>query len=318
MGVAKKLRVVFAGTPDFAKQCLASLVDGPFEIVWVYARPDARTGRGQKYLPPPVKVYAQEKNIPCYQPAKLQSAQAKDLKEAQIDVMVVAAYGQIIPESVLSAPKYGCINVHASLLPRWRGAAPIQRAILAGDKTHGITIMQMDAGMDTGPILCKVTADIKPELTAGMLTHALADLGAKTLPDVLLNLSDYPPVAQPKNGVSYAPKIAKQEALLVWTDAAWSVYRQTLAFNPWPMAFTYYNGVRVRIITASVFTKSFVRTGPVSPGMIVMMCPEGLVVACGDGFLCISQLQFAGKKVQAVAHPQGQQDFVEGSSFQSN
>lgn len=289
---SKALRVVFAGTPDFALPSLQVLHGSNVELLWVYTTPDAVAGRGQRLRPSSVKRYALEHDIPCFQPSRLGSEEAKALQEAAVDVLVVVAYGKIVPQGVLDAPRYGGINVHGSVLPRWRGAAPIQRAILAGDESFGVSIMQMDAGLDTGPVY-KVATLSGARDSAGVLSEKLAQLGADTLLEVLGGLDAYQPVVQPATGSSYAAKIQKQEALLDWSLSAQQLSRCVRAYNPWPMAFFFVGDDRVRVLSAYL-VHDHKHSNQV--GSIVAITEGGVDVACGVGVLRLELLQLSGKK----------------------
>ncbi|WP_081136608.1 methionyl-tRNA formyltransferase, partial [Halomonas sp. BC2] len=249
------LRVVFAGTPDFAASSLAALLDSEHEVVAVYTQPDRPAGRGRKLTPSPVKQLAQAQALPVYQPISLKDAEAQaELAALNADVMVVVAYGLLLPQAVLDTPRLGCINVHASLLPRWRGAAPIQRAIEAGDSASGVTIMQMDAGLDTGAMLHEVRTPITPRTTGGDLHDRLAIQGANALIHVLDNLDNgsLQATAQPDEGVTYAAKLSKAEAELDFSQPAEQLARKIRAFNPWPVAWCALGNDRLRLLMASV------------------------------------------------------------------
>ena len=244
------MRIVFAGTPEFAVPCLRAAANKA-EVVAVYTQPDRPAGRGRGLAPSPVKLEAVLRGIPVHQPEHFRSAAAKaELRALAPDLMVVVAYGLILPQSVLDIPAHGCWNVHASMLPRWRGAAPIQRAIEAGDARTGVCLMQMEKGLDTGPVLLAQALDIGPDETGGRLHDRLADLGAQVLSDALGLLRatiQLPPHPQPDAGVTYAHKIDKAEARLDWSQPARVLANKVRAFNPWPMAETLLGGERVRI-----------------------------------------------------------------------
>ncbi len=249
------LRVVFAGTPDFAASSLAAVLDSEHEVVAVYTQPDRPAGRGRKLTPSPVKQLAQGHGLPVYQPASLKDADAQaELAALNADVMVVVAYGLLLPQAVLDTPRLGCINVHASLLPRWRGAAPIQRAIEAGDSASGVTIMQMDAGLDTGAMLYEVRTPITSRTTGGDLHDRLAIQGANALVNVLdqLDSDSLEATPQPEEGVTYAAKLSKAEAELDFTQSAEQLARKIRAFNPWPVAWCTLGNDRLRLLMASV------------------------------------------------------------------
>ncbi|MEK9712613.1 MAG: methionyl-tRNA formyltransferase [Thalassolituus sp.] len=294
------LRIIFAGTPDFAAVHLKALVDSDHEVVAVYSQPDRPAGRGKKLQPSPVKQVALEHDIPVYQPLNFKDeADVDTLKSLNADVMVVVAYGLLLPKNVLDAPKYGCLNVHASLLPRWRGAAPIQRCIEAGDMVTGITIMQMDVGLDTGDMLSKVTTGISLDDTGGSLHDRLASMGPdallKTLADV--EAGTLAPEAQNDALANYAHKLTKQEALVDWQQDAEVLARRIRAFNPFPMAYTLLGDERIRVHAADALEKATQLT----PGTIANVTSDGIEVACNEGVLRLTRIQLAGKKPMSVA-----------------
>jgi len=294
------LRIIFAGTPDFAAVHLKALVDSDHEVVAVYSQPDRPAGRGKKLQPSPVKQVALEHDIPVYQPLNFKDeADVDTLKSLNADVMVVVAYGLLLPKNVLDAPRYGCLNVHASLLPRWRGAAPIQRCIEAGDMVTGITIMQMDVGLDTGDMLNKVTTGINLDDTGGSLHDRLASMGPdallKTLADV--EAGTLAPEAQNDALANYAHKLTKQEALLDWQQDAEALARRIRAFNPFPMAYTLLGDERIRVHAADALEKATQLT----PGTIANVTSDGIEVACNEGVLRLTRIQLAGKKPMSVA-----------------
>ncbi|MGQ9424829.1 methionyl-tRNA formyltransferase [Gilvimarinus sp. F26214L] len=295
------MRVVFAGTPDFAAEYLAALLDTEHEVVAVYTQPDRPAGRGKKLSPSPVKALALDHGVPVYQPATLRDAAAqRELGELSPDVMVVVAYGLILPQAVLDLPRYGCLNVHASLLPRWRGAAPIQRAIEAGDRETGITIMQMDAGLDTGAMLAVARCPIEENDTAGSLFQKLAALGRDPLLSVLRALPDgtLVPTAQDDSLATYAKKIDKTEAAVDWRDDAALIDRKVRAFNPFPAAHTQLGGQRVKIYGGHPVDRAAAaeKVEGVEPGTILRADACGIEVQCGDGAFCIEHLQLPGKR----------------------
>lgn len=289
-----KLRVVFAGTPDFSVPCLEACRASGAEVVAVYTQPDRPAGRGRKLTPSPVKQAALDAGIPVEQPEALKSEAARATLAAYApDLMVVVAYGLILPRKVLSIPRLGCWNVHASLLPRWRGAAPIQRAILAGDAESGVDLMQMDAGLDTGPVLLERRTPISPEDTGGTLHDRLAALGADVLADGLARVmagESLLPRPQPEDGVTYAHKLDKAEARLDFTRPAIELERQVRAFDPWPVAEGDVNGETLRIWAARAID------GHGAPGSVLGMSREGIDIACGEGALRVTALQRAGGK----------------------
>ncbi len=293
------LRVAFAGTPPFAVPALQALLHSRHQVVGVLTQPDRPRGRGRTLTPGPVKQVAMAAGLPLAQPPSLRDAAGQAVVAAlAADVLVVVAYGQILPREVLCLPRLGCINIHASLLPRWRGAAPIQRALLAGDTSTGVTIMQMDEGLDTGPMLAVRRVPIGERDTSASLHDTLAVLGAQALLDVLEGLAagSLEPVPQPQFGVSHAAKISKAEALINWSDPAAAISRQVRAFNPWPVAETVFAGEPLRIHDAYAAPAATAGT----PGAWLGLEAEALRVACGTGELRITQLQRAGRKVVAA------------------
>jgi methionyl-tRNA formyltransferase len=292
------LRLIFAGTPDFAAEALHALIQSPHEIVAVYTQPDRPAGRGQKLTPSPVKQLALQHQLTVLQPVSLKTAEATaQLRALDADVMVVAAYGLILPPEVLEIPRYGCLNIHASLLPRWRGAAPIQRAILAGDSETGITIMQMDKGLDTGAMLLKLTCPITGEDTAASLHDRLASLGAEAIITALDQLPTLTATPQDDREATYAAKLTKQEAVIDWHRPAEELDRLIRAFNPWPVAQTSVNGQTLRIWSAQPLAGK----ANVSPGTVIGRDKQGIDVACGEGVLRLTWLQPAGSKPMDVA-----------------
>ncbi len=294
------LRILFAGTPEFAALHLQALINSEHEVIGVYTQPDRPAGRGKKLQPSPVKQVALDNGLPVYQPLNFKdAADVEQLKSLNADVMVVVAYGLILPQSVLDAPKYGCLNVHASLLPRWRGAAPIQRCIEAGDKLTGITIMQMDKGLDTGAMLSKVTTGILSDDTGGSLHDRLAELGPPALLATLAQVEagTLQPEQQNDALANYAHKLLKEEALIDWQQPADEIALRVRAFNPFPMAYTLLGDERIRVLMAEALEQ----TTALLPGTIIRAGAEGLDVACGDGVLRIPQVQLPGKKAMRVA-----------------
>ena len=293
-------RIAFAGTPDFAVPTLRTLLASEHELVGVWTQPDRPAGRGRQPRPSPVKAVAGAAGIPVHQPERLTSeTERAPLVAAEPDVLVVVAYGLLLPRAVLALPRQGCVNVHASLLPRWRGAAPIQRAVLAGDSETGVCLMRMDPGMDTGPVYaCRRTA-IGADDTAGTLHDRLADTGAALLADNLEGLvhGELEPTPQPEEGVTHAAKITKAEARLDWTQPAHALARQVAALNPWPVAEADWAGQRLRVWRAHPLAPGTTT----EPGTVIAAGPEGLDVACGEGCLRITELQAPGGRPQAVA-----------------
>jgi methionyl-tRNA formyltransferase len=291
------LRLVFAGTPEFAARHLSALLDSHHEILAVYTQPDRPAGRGKKLTASPVKELALSSEVSVYQPHSLRDPVPQaELADLHADVLVVVAYGLILPQAVLDSPRLGCINVHASLLPRWRGAAPVQRAIEAGDSHSGITIMQMDAGLDTGPMLAQVETTITESTTAGTLHDQLAELGPPLLLEVLADLPGYLAGAQTQteDAVTYAHKLDKAEASIDWSQDAWVIRRRILAFNPFPVCWTSLDGARLKIWDAQA------GEGSGRAGEIISASAAGLTVACGTGSICLTRLQLPGGKALAT------------------
>ncbi len=289
--MAAPLDLVFMGTPEFAVTILAGLVAAGHRIRAVYTQPPRPAGRGHRMQPSPVQALAEREGIAVYCPTSLRNPEAQaEFASIPADAAVVAAYGLILPAPVLAAPRLGCLNVHASLLPRWRGAAPIQRALLAGDRETGITIMQMDAGLDTGPILLQERIAIGPEATAGALGERLAELGARLILMALDGVAGGTLAAwpQPAEGVSYAAKLRREEAWLDWRQPAAVLERQVRAFDPWPGAFFAARGERLRVLAAEVDTQA----ASAAPGTIL---DARLSVACGEGALRLLRLQRPGR-----------------------
>ncbi len=289
------MRIVFAGTPEFAAPCLRAACSKA-EVVAVYTQPDRPAGRGRGLTASPVKLEAVQRGIPVYQPENFRSAESKrTLRALQPDLMVVVAYGLLLPQSVLDIPEHGCWNVHASLLPRWRGAAPIQRAIEAGDTESGVCLMQMEKGLDTGPVLLAQSLAIGPEETGGALHDRLSELGARVLGDALGLLRatiHLPPHPQSAEGVTYAHKLDKAEARLDWAQPAQRLANKVRAFNPWPVAEAQLAGERVRIHAARALDEAHAA----APGSVLRAGREGVDVACGSGALRLLTLQRDGGK----------------------
>lgn len=293
------MRLVFAGTPDFAATALKALLETDHEVVGVYSQPDRPSGRGRKLTPSPVKQVALDAGIPVFQPQTLKTPEAREqLTALNADVMVVAAYGLILPRAILDIPRHGCLNIHASLLPRWRGAAPIQRAIAAGDRQTGITIMQMDAGLDTGDMLLKLTTPITESDTGGSLHDRLADLGGDAIIDALAGIIEgtLRPTPQDDAQACYASKLSKEEGQIDWTEDATAINRKIRAFNPWPGTYTDAGDLRIRLHESEVIDITSDR----HPGTVVARSREGIDIACGLDVLRITRLQLPGSRAQSV------------------
>ncbi|RYC36896.1 methionyl-tRNA formyltransferase [Pectobacterium zantedeschiae] len=297
--MSDSLRIIFAGTPDFAARHLDALLSSGHEVVGVFTQPDRPAGRGNKLTPSPVKVLAEQHDIPVFQPKSLRPAENQAMVETlNADVMVVVAYGLILPQPVLSMPRLGCINVHGSLLPLWRGAAPIQRALWAGDSETGVTIMQMDVGLDTGAMLHKISCPILPQDTSATLYDKLAELGPRGLLETLVQLADNSAVAEAQNDAlaTYAEKLSKEEARLNWQLSAEQLERCIRAFNPWPVSYFIVDEQPVKVWKAEVITKAHSS----QPGTVIQADKLGIQVATADGILNIQELQPAGKKVMTA------------------
>ncbi|MGE8392507.1 methionyl-tRNA formyltransferase [Pseudomonas sp. BIGb0427] len=287
------MRIVFAGTPEFAAEHLKALIASPYEVVAVYTQPDRPAGRGQKLMPSAVKQLAVDNAIAVLQPATLRNAEAQaELAALKPDLMVVVAYGLILPQAVLDIPRLGCINSHASLLPRWRGAAPIQRAVEAGDSESGVTVMRMEAGLDTGPMLLKVSTPISANDTGGSLHDRLAEMGPPAVLEAVAGLAagTLQGEVQDDSLATYAHKLNKDEARLDWSRPAVELERLIRAFNPWPICHSTLNGEALKVLGANL------STGSGNPGEILSASKDGLIVACGEQALCLTRLQLPGGK----------------------
>ena len=298
----KPLKIIFAGTPDFSVAPLKALIDSEHEVIAVYTQPDRPAGRGRKLNPSPVKACALEHGISVFQPVKLKSVEdQRPLIDLKADLMVVVAYGIILPEIILNAPRLGCINIHASLLPRWRGAAPIQRAILAGDTESGITIMQMDAGLDTGDMLLKIKCDIEAGDTGSILHDRLAIMGADALMQALPGLANetLKGEKQDESLTSYAKKLQKAEALIDWNKSAKELQRQVNAFNAWPVAQTPIE-VKGKTQMLRIWRAQAIVGSGDQVGKVINCNKQGIDVVTGDGLLRLSEIQMPGKKPMDV------------------
>ena len=294
------LSIVFAGTPEFSVPALEALAASAHRVVAVYTQPDRPAGRGQQLAMSAVKQCALRHSLPVEQPPTLRDPEAVErLAALRPDVRVVVAYGLILPANVLAIPRLGCVNIHASLLPRWRGAAPIHRALLAGDEVTGVTIMQMDAGLDTGPMLIERVTPIESTDTSGTLHDRLAQMGADALREALEGISNgtLTPRAQPAEGATYAAKIRKEEARIDWTRTAIEIDRQVRAFNPWPVAETRWNGQQLRVWQATAIDEAC----NAAPGTIIGGGADGIRVATGAGILNMKRVQLAGRKAVSAA-----------------
>jgi methionyl-tRNA formyltransferase len=302
------MKIIFAGTPDFAARALEALLAAGHEVVLVLTQPDRPAGRGMTLQASAVKKVALRHGIPVFQPERLKDPATHEpiraaCAERGAELMVVAAYGLILPQALLDLPRRGCINIHASLLPRWRGAAPIHRAIEAGDAQTGITIMGVDAGLDTGPMLLAEAIDIDAVDTTGSLHDRLAVLGGKLLVEALARFDQLQPVKQPATGVTYAAKVDKAEARLDWNQPATVLERKLRAFNPFPGAVVTLAGEAVKVWRGQVLAASG------RPGQVLSADAKGIVVACGEGALCLSELQKAGGRRVTSA------EFLHGSAL---
>jgi methionyl-tRNA formyltransferase len=295
----KPLKIIFAGTPEFAAVHLQALIDSEHNVIAVYSQPDRPAGRGKKLQASAVKQLAVEHSIPVFQPQSLKTAEAQlALAELQADIMLVVAYGLILPLGVLNTPKLGCLNVHGSLLPKWRGAAPIQRSIWAGDSETGVTIMQMDEGLDTGAMLFKHSIAITKEDTSASLYQKLAEVGPKALLETLATVTELQPQIQDNELASYAKKLSKEEAQIDWSLPAQQLERNIRAFNPWPVTFFTLNDANIKVYSSDVVENE---DPNIPPGQIVKSDKQGILVATGNHCLLLTKLQLPGKKPMLAA-----------------
>jgi methionyl-tRNA formyltransferase len=311
----RDLRIVFAGTPEFAVAHLNALITEGCSIVSAYSQPDRPSGRGKKIVPTPVKALALLNGIDVRQPLTLRTPEAEaELAALAPDLMIVVAYGLLLPQAILDIPRLGCINVHASLLPRWRGAAPIERAILAGDTETGVSIMHMDSGLDTGPVLATAKTPIEKTDNSGTLTLKLQNLGSRVLMEVLADLANgsMHSLAQDQRTATYAHKLSKDEAAIVWAAPATTIQQQVRAFYPRSPAYCLYRDQRLRIITSTVASRDF---PSLVPGTIAEISHDSILVACGTGALAITAVQLEGKTPMAIsALLNGHPDFFRAGS----
>jgi len=303
----KRFKIIFMGTPEFAVPALDSLIKGPDEIVAVVTQPDKPKGRGRKLLPSPIKKLAQKHEITLFQPVRVSEKEfIEKIRSLEPDLFVVCAFGQILPQKLLDIPKIMPINIHGSLLPKYRGAAPIQWAILNGETETGITIMKMDAGMDTGPMLLKRSLKISNDMTFGQLSDEMAQLGASALMEALdlLENGKLKEIPQPDDGISYAPPIKKEQLHINWKEPARVVQCQIRAFDPKPGAYTIFDGERIRLFNPHIEE----RDG--QAGEVLEVSPKGILIGCGTGSICIKEIQWPGRKRLKV------EDFLRGKSIQ--
>lgn len=298
----KPYRILYAGTPDFAVPALAALYQDPhFEVLGVFTQPDRPSGRGQKLQASPVKKFALTHHLPIWQPVSLKEISAQEIITTYApDAFIVAAYGLLLPAAVLAIPEKGCINIHGSLLPRWRGAAPVQRAIEAGDTETGISIMQMEAGLDTGPVFYTKTCAITENDTSQSLMEKLAELGASALMESLPKILSGQLIAQPQNNAqaTYAKKCEKSEGLIDWHESAAVLAKRIRAFYPWPSCYFQHKEIMIKIGAAQVVPLN----QPATPGTILKKDAQGIVIACQDNALCLSEIQLPGGKMIPARH----------------
>ncbi|MHC9235184.1 methionyl-tRNA formyltransferase [Pseudooceanicola sp. 502str34] len=298
------MRIIFMGTPDFSVPVLEALVGAGHEIAAVYCQPPRRAGRGKKETPTPVHARAAELGLEVRHPVRLKGAEEQaEFAALQADVAVVVAYGLILPQAVLDAPRLGCLNIHASLLPRWRGAAPIHRAIMAGDAETGVCIMQMEAGLDTGPVLLRKAVEIGTEETTAELHDRLSALGAGAIVEALGRIDSLTPEVQPEEGVTYASKIDKAEARIDWTRDGAEIDRLIRGLSPFPGAWCDWEGERLKLLASRV------ADGSGTPGTVLSAGDTGLVVACGTGAVAVTRAQRAGRGAQEIG------EFLRGSQI---
>ncbi len=306
--MSDSLRIVFAGTPDFAVPPLKALLGSPHQVTAVYTQPDRPAGRGRKLVAGPVKAAALDADIPVHQPVSLRdAAEVERLRALQPDLMVVVAYGLLLPGDVLEIPRLGCVNIHASLLPRWRGAAPIQRAIQAGDAESGVSIMRMDRGLDPGPVYLMKAVKLAPDETGGSLHDRLSLLGAEALMEALPGIADGSLRPQPQDDgqATYAAKLDKKEARIDWHQPAARIERQVRAFNPWPVAYTRYENANLRIWEARA-----IEGMTAEPGTVMSATRDGIDISTADGLLRVTRLQMPGKRAMDA------RDFINAQSIQ--
>lgn len=316
--MSRSLNVIFAGTPDFAASSLQALLDSKHNVVAVYTQPDRQSGRGKKISMSPVKELALQHDIPVEQPTSLKAEEAQQqLASYNADIMVVVAYGLLLPQAVLDIPRLGCINVHGSLLPRWRGAAPIQRAIEAGDSESGITIMQMEAGLDTGPMISKAVTPITADDTGASLHDKLAAQGATLLVSTMDNIAsdNYSAESQDDSLATYAHKLSKQEAFIDWNQSAHQIERTVRAFNSWPVAQSKLEDKVIRVWASEVVEAESSQ----SAGTIISADKSGVLVACGENQLLLTELQLPGSRKMSVKDllnaPKNQELLANGAQF---